>query len=74
MIKKCRSVNGLLNAISRHQPATLSVYSYGPQSQEFPGAWAVCGEAVTLNLGGGRFATISKQTFNRIKDRLSILS
>lgn len=74
MIKKCRTVSGLLNAIQRHQPATLRVYSYGVQDQEFLGAWAVCGEAVTLNLGDGRFATISKQTFNRIKDKLSILS
>lgn len=72
MTRKCRSVSGLLNAMSRHQPATLRVYAYGMQDQEYPEAWAVCGEAVTLNLGEGRFATISKQTFNRIKDRLSI--
>ena len=65
MTRKCRSVSGLLNAMSRHQPATLRVYAYGMQDQEYPGA-------VTLNLGEGRFATISKQTFNRIKDRLSI--
>lgn len=72
-MKKCRSLSGLLKAIERHEAATLLVYA-GTTNQALPGTWAACGDAITLNLGNGRYAQISKKTYERVKDRLTVLS
>lgn len=72
-MKHCKTINGLLKAIEKHEPARLTVYANGSSAD---GAWAVDkdNDRVHLNLGGGRFSVCSISTFERIRGSLDILN
>lgn len=70
-MKNCRTISGLRAAISRGEKAQLKVYTTSMANQILPGTWAVNGDSVTLNLGGGRFAQVSRREYELIKNRLN---
>lgn len=70
-MKNCRTVSGLRAAISRGERAQLKVYTTSMANQMFPGTWAANGDSVTLNLGGGRFAQVSRREYEFIKGHLN---
>ena len=42
-------------------------------NQVLPGTWAVNGDSITLNLGGGRFAQVSRREYEFIKGHLNAI-
>lgn len=70
-MKNCRTVSGLRAAISRGEHVQLKVYTTSRANQILPGTWAVNEDSVTLNLGGGRFAQVSRQEYEFIKGYLN---
>lgn len=72
-MKNCRTISGLQAAISKREKAQLKVYTTGRDNQIFPGTWAVNSESITLNLGGGRFAQVSRREYEFIKGHLNVV-
>lgn len=70
-MKTCRTVNGILRAIDENIPATLKVYATA--SGMDTGIWGMSEGSVILNLGGGRYSHCSKEEYEKIKGRLTIL-
>ena len=59
MVKRCRTVNGLVSAIKRGEPAVLTVWGINRNHFDKHGAY--------LNLGGNRFSCVGKETWRLIK-------
>ena len=72
-MKNCRTVSGLQAAISRGERAQLKVYTTSTANQVLPETWAVNGDSITLNLGGGRFAQVSRREDEFIKGHLNAI-
>lgn len=72
-MKNCRTVSGLQATISRGERAQLKVYTTSMANQVLPGTWAVNGDSITLNLGGGRFAQVSRREYEFIKGHLNTI-
>jgi len=73
-MRNCRSIKGLIFAMSRGSPATLIVYgSRHPASAA--GIWGSVpdSDSLTLNVFPGHIRYCSPKTYERIKDHLTIL-
>ncbi|NLT15393.1 MAG: hypothetical protein GXY05_13750 [Clostridiales bacterium] len=66
-MKHCRTVNGLTKALKNNVPAELNVWS-----SRIDGIWAEGDGIIHLNLGGGRYAMVSRETYEKIRLHLNI--
>lgn len=73
-MRKCRSVKGLLFAMDRGAPATLIVYG-SRHPAETAGIWGYVpgADSLTLNIFPGHLRYCSPETYEKIRDHLTIL-
>lgn len=70
-MKRCKTVNGLLRAFRKHEPAVLPVYVSA--SGRDSGIWDMQGSSVMLNLGGGRCGYCTREEFEEVQPHLTII-
>lgn len=63
-MKKCRTVNGLINAIKKGEQAVLKVYNISINYH------AANNKGAYLNLGEGKYAGVGEINWNLIKNHL----
>lgn len=63
IMKICRTVNGLVKAISKKENCVLKIW----------GIDGIQSETMNINLGEGRYSMVSKKTFNIVKNNLVFL-
>lgn len=74
-MKKCKSVRSLLFLLERGVPATLVVHG-SKYPVETTGVWGYCpscGDSVSLNIAGERISLCSWDTYERIRDHLTVV-
>ena len=73
-MKNCRSIRGRLFAMDRGTPATLVVYGFR-HPVETAGIWGCVPDtgSLTLNIFPGHIRYCSPETYEKIKDNLTIL-